>query len=235
MIIFGFGIADIIYMWRIGKEPTLNTEIRITHWIKYFLKSIFFQNQILEYGFLPWLAHIMIFYGFLNLLILTSLQFFLTWLIPSDAPIVIYFRNGVGNPGMAVWGDFWGLVLLSGILLALFRRYVLKPEYFYTISEDAIAIWLLFIITVSGFLCELVRLSVHAGSYDAPYSFAVYWMVPLLKDFHLTEAYLSFMFYFHGIISLIFIAYIPFSKFKHIFASPLTKAFVSAGSQYTKN
>ena len=233
--IFIFGIIDLIFLWRVGKEPTLNTDIRINRWIKYFLKSIFFQNQIVEYGFLPWLTHIMIFYGFLNLFVLTSLQFFLTWLISSNTAIVIYFKTGVGNLGMAVWGDFWGLILLTGILLALFRRYVLKPEYFNTISEDAIAIWLLFIITVSGFLCEIIRLAVRPESYDAAYSFAVYWMMPLIDGFKLTETHLSFLFYLHGIISLIFIAYIPFSKFKHILTSPLTFAFVSAGSQYSKN
>jgi len=234
ILIFMGGMLGLIYQWSLGREPSLNTDITFSSWVKNFLKATFVQPQIMENGFLTWIYHIMIFYGFINLLFLTTLQFFLTWLIPSSAGIVDYFKTGDGLILMALWGDIWGLFLLFGILLALFRRYVLRPDLQDTISEDAIVIWLLFIITITGFLCEAVRLSVRPDSHDAVYSFAVYWMIPLFNGFYLTESHLRCVFFIHGILSLIFIVYIPFSKLKHIFTSPMTYAFVSSGSQYTK-
>ncbi len=233
-LIFIGGMLGLVYLWTLGKEPSLNTDITFFPWVKNFLKASFVQPQILEAGFLTWISHMMIFYGFMNLLLLTTLQFFLTWLIPSSAGIVDYFKTGDGLILMALWGDIWGLFLLFGILLALFRRYIIRPDFLETISEDAIVIWFLFIITITGFLCEIVRLSVRPDARDAVYSFAVYWMVPLFNGLNLTESHLRYIFFIHGILSLIFIAYIPFSKLKHIFTSPMIYAFVSSGGQYSK-
>jgi nitrate reductase gamma subunit len=228
------GLISMVHIWRLGKAPTLNRNIGISKWIGSILKASIIETQILEYSVLAWLAHIMIFWGFVTLFLLTSFHFVLNWLLPSSSSFFAYFTSGSGNLFLAVWGDFWGLIMLGGILMALFRRYILRPEIVSTISSDSIAIWFLFVLTVSGFLCEAVRIAVQPGSIDADYSFAVKWVVPLLKDLHLTSTSVTYLFWGHGILSLIFIGYIPFSKFRHIFASPLDFAFVTAGERYSK-
>ena len=234
ILIFIFGIYDLIHIWRLGKEPSLNTGLKFDNWFKHYLKSIFIQNQIKENGNMQWLMHLFIFYGFMSLFLLTTLQFILTWLIPSEWQIVNYFKTGSGGLIMAVWGDLGGLVLLCGILIALFRRYVLKPDNQYTIFDDAIAIWLLFGVTLSGFLCETARLIARPDAHDAVYSFAVYLVVKAFNWISISELDLAFIFYLHGILSLVFIAYIPFSKLRHIFVSPANYAFVTSSDQYTK-
>jgi nitrate reductase gamma subunit len=235
IVILTFGIFDLTHIWKSGEEPTLNTGVSADNWIKHFLKSILFQKQIKENGIMPWITHLLIFYGFMSLLCLTTLQFFLTWLIPSNFSIVGYFKTGTGNYLMAVWGDMGGLALLAGTIIALYRRYISKPSNFYTIFDDSIAIWLLFSVTVSGFFCEILRLLARPDAQDAMYSFAVYWFAKMLSGIKISELDLSFMFYFHGILSLVFIAYIPFSKMRHIFVSPATYAFVTSSEPYTKS
>jgi nitrate reductase gamma subunit len=233
-LILLMGLIGMIHIWRLGKAPTLNKNIKISKWIGSILKSSILETQILEYGVLAWLAHIMIFWGFMSLLLLTSFHFVLNWFTPTSSSFFYYFKAGNGDLFLALWGDFWGLIMLAGVLIALFRRYILKPEIISTISSDSIAIWFLFVLTISGFLCEAVRLAAHPGAHDAAYSFAVNWLVPFLKDFNLTETSLTYLFWVHAILSFLFIAYIPFSKFRHIFSSPLDFSFVTAGERYSK-
>ncbi len=238
IVIFCLGSWGVIHLWMLGKKDDPESSTSSPKWYRTFLKAILAQSQILEYGVLPWIAHIMIFYGFFSLLLLTTFEFVLTWLMPPHwihtLSVISYFKDGTGKLLFAVWGDLWGIVLLAGIILALYRRYIIKPEKFDTISEDSIAIWFLFVLTLTGFACEAVRLAVRPDASDAVYSFAVYWTVPVLKSFNWTETHLKAIFYFHGILSFLFIAYIPFSKFRHIFASPVVYSFTSTAGYYTK-
>ncbi len=233
-LIFIGGIAGLVYVWRLGKEPSLNTGITLKDWFGYLVRAVFLQKQIRDNGTYPWVAHLLIFYGFISLLLLTTLQFILTWFVSSDSWSVAFFKDGAGSSMMALWGDFWGLALFAGIVMALVRRYILKPKAVDTISEDAIAIWLLFAVVVTGFFCEAVRLAARPEAHDAAYSFVVGWLVPMLRGMGFGEGWTWFMFWVHGLLSLGFIAYIPFGKLNHVFASPLTYAFVSSGEQYTK-
>lgn len=228
------GVVGTIHVWGLGKAKHLDAEIRISKWITSILKASLFETQILEYGVLAWLSHLMIFWGFISLFLLTSFHFVLNWIVPSSSAFYDFFKSGNGNMALAFWGDLGGLILLVGILMAIFRRYMLRPEKLNTISDDSIAIWFLFIITVTGFMCEAVRLAVRPEAKDAVYSFAVNWIVPTLRQFKWSEGHISLFFWIHSSISFIFIAYIPFSKFKHILASPLAYAFVTASNRYTK-
>jgi nitrate reductase gamma subunit len=228
------GLAGMVHLWMLGKEKPLGTEIKVSKWITAILKAGILQTQILEYSTLAWLAHMMIFWGFMFLLLLTSFHFVLIWIIPSSSSFFHYFKAGGGNFFLAFWGDFWGLTLFIGILLALFRRYILRPETQNTISDDSIAIWSLFVLTITGFMCEAVRLAARPEAQDAAYSFAVHWMVPLLRRYNWAEVHITYLFWIHAIVSFIFIVYIPFSKFRHIFSSPLDYAFVTASNRYTK-
>lgn len=235
MAVFALGMYAAWRLWTLGKHPGEKQSVLSGNWLKSFGKAVFVQSQIREYGTFPWVTHLMIFYGFMALFILTTLEFILKWFMPAHfihtPAIIAYFEEGPGIILLALWGDFWGLVLLGGIGAALYRRYIIKPEKFDTISEDSIAIWLLFVITITGFLCEAVRLAVRPDAADFYASFAVFWMAPIIKLFGPTESTLTTMFYFHGIISLFFIGYIPFSKFRHIIAAPVVYAFTFSNTK----
>ncbi len=234
IVIFVGGVVGLVHLWMLGKlkSPHKNSASK---WIKSFLKTIFFQPQILEYGLTAWFAHILIFYGFITLFMLTSVEAIVDWLIAPHSELVMsYFKTGNGALIWAFWGDVSGLIILAGILIALARRYIFPPKTFNTIIDDSVAIWFLFIVVVTGWFCEVVRIAVRPEAYDAAYSFAVYWMIPFLNDYNLSETFLAWSFWIHVIAGLVFVAYIPFSKFKHILASPLVYSFVTAEDSYTK-
>jgi nitrate reductase gamma subunit len=233
-VIFVGGILSLIRIWTLGKGKSPH-KIFVSKWIISFLKSSLLQTQILEYSVVAWLAHLMIFYGFIFLLFLTSSEAIVNWVIaPHSEAVMDYFERGQGALVWAVWGDLWGLIILIGILIALARRYIFPSETTNTIIDDSVAIWFLFIVVITGFLTEIARLAVRPGAYDATHSFAVYWMIPFVMKYNLPEALLTWLFWTHTIISFVFIAYIPFSKFRHVFASPLEYSFVTAEDSYTK-
>lgn len=228
------GIVGMVRIWILGKRKSAH-KILPPKWIKSFLSAVLFQVQILEYGFIAWLAHIMIFYGFVMLFVLTATEATVNWLIaPHSETVMNYFTRGNGALIWAFWGDLWGLVLMVGIILALIRRYMFPPKTFNTIIEDSLAIWFLFIVAVTGWVCEVVRLVVRPQAYDSAYSFAVHWLIPFLSGYNITEVHLAWSFWIHVIVSLVFVAYIPFSKFTHVIASPLVYSFVTAEDSYTK-
>jgi nitrate reductase gamma subunit len=234
IIVMLAGILGMVRVWRLGKTPTLNTDIKVSKWLRSILKASFLETQILEYGFLAWVTHLMIFWGFVALFLLTTFHFALNWVVPHSSSFFHYFSKGNGNLLLALWGDLGGVILLIGILVALFRRYVIRPKTLNTISDDSVAIWFLFVLTLTGFMCEVVRLAGQPEAHDSSYSFAVNWLVPFLRQYAWIEAGKTYMFWIHSILSFFFLIYIPFSKFKHIFASPLDFAFVTAGIRYSK-
>ena len=92
----------------------------------------------------------------------------------------------------------------------------------------------LFLVVVSGWFCELVRIALRPDSHDAAYSFVISWILPFLNGYSFSESFLKWAFWIHGIAGLVFVAYIPMSKFKHILTSPLGYSLVTAEDSYTK-
>lgn len=228
------GIVGLARLWMLGKGKSPHG-VSKSKWMQSFLNAALFQRQILEYGFVAWITHILIFYGFMMLFVLTATEATVNWLIaPHSESVMSYFTKGSGALIWAFWGDLWGLVLMVGIILALARRYIFPPKTMNTIVDDSVAIWFLFAVVVSGWVCEVVRLAARPETYDAVYSFAVYWMIPYLSGYNISEIHLTWLFWIHVLVSLVFVAYIPFSKFTHVFTSPLVYSFVTAEDSYTK-
>ncbi len=232
VLIFLFGMWGLIHMWKLGKNK--GPAISPGKWVASLIKTILIQPQVKEYDGLAWVMHLMIFYGFMLLLFLTGWEAFLADIVPSTASLHQYFKVGEGNLILSVWGEIGGLLLLLGILLAIYRRYVLKPEKYNTISDDSIAIWLLFLLVITGFICQVVRLAVDPAAMDLSTSFTVAWLVPAVKNLNLTMGNLRVLFYIHSLLGFAFVAYIPFSKFKHIFATPMVYSNTTASESYSK-
>lgn len=234
VLVLVFGFIGVIHLWLLGRAKREDTEVSLSKFGISLLKAGFFQTQILEYSVFEWITHLLISFGFIALLLLTAFHFALMWLVPSSSGFFHYFKSENGNLILAVWGDFWGVLLLLGIILAIIRRYLLKPQQQHTISDDSIAIFFLLVITISGFMCEALRLAARPESPDAVYSFVVNWAVSFLRAQKPDEAIVGVFFWLHAFFSFLFIAYAPFSKFRHIFASPFVYALVTSNGQYTK-
>jgi nitrate reductase gamma subunit len=165
--------------------------------------------------------HFCIFIGFIGLLALTAWEAFLADIMPADSELVRIFFNNGGKLILDVWGDVFGTMLLAGIIIALIRRFVFRASQLDTILKDTVSIVLLFIISVSGFIAEAFRLMTAQDSPDLWYSFTGLLCAKFFTAVGIPALNYTLYVWIHGLFAMFFIAYIPFSKTWHVFASPI--------------
>lgn len=218
------GMMASVSLWMKGKQPSLHHRLNIAAIIKSFICDVILQIQILKISFIRWLMHFCIFIGFMGLLAETSLMAFMSHFLPPDNFLTKTFfdyENGGGARILDVWGEIFGLMLLTGLTIAIFRRYIIPAKQLDTIIKDTISILLLTAIALTGFFCEAVRLTDPQFQAVASYSFVGNTLAGILESIGLDSLNYKFWVWVHAIISMLFLAYIPFSKAWHIFVSPL--------------
>ncbi|HEN20832.1 MAG TPA: 4Fe-4S dicluster domain-containing protein, partial [Desulfobacteraceae bacterium] len=119
---------------------------RIMVLIRVFIVDVLFQYRILKEDFLRWLAHMLIYGGFMLLLLMHALEKIITVNLFSDYYSTI-------NPFFFL-RDLFGLMVIAGICIALYRRFILKVPRLRTNGMDIYAIIILCVIMVSGIFLE---------------------------------------------------------------------------------
>ncbi|MBW1998078.1 MAG: 4Fe-4S dicluster domain-containing protein [Deltaproteobacteria bacterium] len=109
------------------------------------------QRRVLRENFLRWLMHILIFAGFMLLLIFHALDNFVTEkLLPEYMPTL--------NPAMFL-RDLFGALAVIGIGIAVYRRLTMKVPRLKTNPMDFYAITILAVIMLSGLFLEGVKIT----------------------------------------------------------------------------
>ncbi len=120
-----------------------------------FVIDIVFQRRLfVKAGFARWLAHLLIFYGFLSLLFLHALDAVITQRLFSD-----YYSTL--NPFLFL-RDFFGALVLSGLAIAVGRRVVSTHRRIRTTRMDAYAIVIVAFIVFSGIFLEGLAMTSHS-------------------------------------------------------------------------
>ncbi|AKB84631.1 disulfide reductase [Methanococcoides methylutens] len=148
-----------------------------------------------------WIMHIAIFGGWIALCIMSVAMFVVEIIHMVGIHIISpeVFREMLSFPN-----DVFSYILLFGIIVAIFRRLFLKKARESTIAFDSVLLIGLTIIVITGFVADGLR----NGNF---------WGFGMQSDLAPPAAL------FHVVISLFFcIAYIPFSKYMHMIAGPLT-------------
>ena len=228
VIILFAGILSSVTLWFKGKAPFLHHGLNTGAVVTAVIFDCLLQLQILKISFVRWLMHFCIFIGFMGLFAQTSVMALASHFLPPDTAIArSMFSNELNKVGGAgarffdVWGDFFGLMLVAGLAIAIVRRYIVKSKQLETLTRDTVSICLLSTIALTGFLCEGLRLteSMYAGV--AGYSFVGNILAGILKGMGFTAASYKAWVWLHATISLFFCGYIPFSKAWHVFVSPI--------------
>jgi len=184
--------------------------------------------------FFPGLMHFLIFAGALLLLAGTALDV-------SDH-YVFHFMYGNVYLGLSLATDIGGVLLLLGAVLAVVRRYVMRPERLNPVLDDAVILSLIIVVAASGFVIEGFRMiaAVPEGLsqpefYSHPewarWSFGGFFVASLFaglaEDIRL--AWYVGLWWFHAALSLgaIFYVCLSFSKLSHILVSPANVFFKS--------
>ena len=154
---------------------------------------------------------------------------------------------------VALLNELLGLVVIVGMLLVIYRRYVQKDPRLRTIPADSIVIVLLTLIALGGFLAESFRLladyTTAAGAFSPnptmispeklppvlysawgpQWGFVGYLLASLLGALRLSpgvwEAVYNLFFWLHFVTVTALLFYLPFSRFFHVIMSPVIVAY----------
>lgn len=175
LIVFVIGVLYKVSAWfryRLSEDPadTTPTE-RISAAVKGVLQTVFsakilellkvlvldviLQYRILKEDFLRWLMHMLIFVGFMMLLLMHALEKQITASLFSE-----YYSTL--NPFFFL-RDFFGVMVFVGIGIAIYRRFVLKVRHLNTSPIDVYAIIILAVIMVSGVLLEGAKITSYSA------------------------------------------------------------------------
>jgi heterodisulfide reductase subunit E len=170
--------------------------------------DILIQRRILKRSVIRWVMHITIFWGWIMLFVFSMLMFVVELLHKYGGmfhDIITEGRPIVENFGTIVLlNEVFGYLLLVGVLIAIARRLFITEVRNGTTFYDVFLTGGLFIIVMTGFIAEWVRDGYFLEQYSAyiPSDIAAL---------------------FHVVISLLFcVALIPFTKYIHIIATPLS-------------
>ncbi len=218
-IICGIGIYKSYLLWQVGKPVEIESAKKV-RW-GFLVKDALKQDQIRSKPLGSWL-HFWIFWGFVFLFFGTAFAV-LDW----DICKLIFGKQFLTGSIFYLYKfvlDVAGLVCLIGLGMAFYRRFIKEGRQFEKSSRFLMIQGSLTLIIITGFIVEALRI---AGSQPAS---AVYSPVGsfIASVFYSNMSPESIklqhtvMWLFHGIISLIFVALIPFTYFAHIFKSPIS-------------
>lgn len=120
--------------------------------------------------------------------------------------------------------DIAGFLLLVGTGYGLYRKYIGKPERMVKSSQDGILLVLLFLVVISGFFVEGIRIAaLNPPAADwSPVGFVCGVMIKALVGTEALKPLYIGIWTIHFLFAFSFIAYIPFSKYEHIFAAQIS-------------
>ncbi len=218
-LLLGYGGTRHYLQWRSGKPfgPIADVGQRL----RKALAVTFLHQRLIRRGYVyGGLMHLFIFWGFLMLFVGTLIV-----LLEADIArpyFGVSFYNGAFYVVYKVVINFFGLLFIVGLLMAVWRRYGQQlPKFRRSLSDDAVVLGLLLWLAVSGFLLQALRLAatqdpaapVHWVSY--PIALALSGVDPgLLRAAHATTWWL------HMLSNTALIAYIPVSKLFHMVTGP---------------
>jgi Fe-S oxidoreductase/nitrate reductase gamma subunit len=215
-----YGIRRRVQLWRLGTEAARFD--RLGRRLAGLLNEVFEQRRMLRDPYAG-VAHLFIFYGFLGAFVATALISIQEW-------SGIHFLRGTFYLWYSLLSDGFGLLGIVGILMALWRRAVLRPAHLHSTLDDWIALGLLLLVFVQGFVVEGVRIAVtelHLQPDLAPWSPGGYAIALLLREVE-ADALRSLhrvLWWFHAITAFAFLGYLAWGKLAHIFYGLLSVFF----------
>jgi Fe-S oxidoreductase/nitrate reductase gamma subunit len=222
LLIFAYGIYRRWRMWvSLGKLPER---------VKALLTNGLIQVKTFREPY-PGVMHGLIFFGFLVLIFgaaFDASEFHIA------EPLGWAFLRGTFYLVFSFLMDLFGLAVLIGVLMALYRRYVQRPDGLGyqgkpdNTADDAVALLLLLGIIITGFIIEALRIRVTSPPWEV-WSFGGWALAKAFAGVDPGQVKLlhKATWWTHTFLSLGFIAYIPYSRLLHIITTPANHFLVS--------
>lgn len=221
ILVFALGVWSRVAVWTTGRDDAKFAGYTPLDFIIFALKNFFSRNCILAKKSFQLASYrgimlLFIIYGFSTLFLGTILlaihHYFFTFIV-GRAYFVFSFLLDVG-----------GLLLLIGLLTAITRRHLVAEVRRVTSLEDFFFLYIFLLIALSGFMVEGTRLMVlRPPNADYSYGGALFTELVDLTGVNPVASYTT-IWIIHVLLVLFLIAYLPFSKFFHVFAAQVSIA-----------
>ncbi len=211
MASLAYGVSRRYRLWRLGGGEARWD--RIPARLGGLLAEVFGQRRQLRAPYAG-MMHACIFYGFLAQVVATSM-------VAVQERAGVHFLYGATYRWFSLLSDVLGVVAIVGLCMALARRLVLRPKHVVSLSEDAIALGLLLLLFVQGFVVEGLRIAVTelpANLSLARWSPGGYVVALLVRDASADtlRAIHRASWWFHAVTAFVFMGYLAAGKLNHI-------------------
>jgi len=176
----------------------------------------------------PGITHFLIFAGTTLLLIGTALDVISHYVVP--------FLYGGVYLGLSIGTDIGGIIAIVGVILAVIRRYGQKPDRLDNKFDDLVALLLILVVIVTGFIVEGFRIAATELKTNpdwAPWSPGGYILALAFSNLSQSALLLwhQIWWWLHSVISIGAIIYVAFyfSRLWHIIIDPLNVFFRNLG------
>lgn len=146
--------------------------------VKVFILDVLFQYKTLKQDVLRWVMHMLIFWGFILLFFMHALE-----TVVSEVIFDSYYSTV--NPYMFL-RDFFGFMVLTGLAIALCRRFFIKIHRLSTNRNDIYAIFIVGVIILSGIFLEGSKIISYTDFQNMEQDFAA---LEYEEDIFALEAY----------------------------------------------
>ena len=206
--LFLSGVAAHVWVW---KKRAGSLEIPFSREaLKRTILDTILGRRVLQGDIAAGSMHLFIFWGFLSLFIGTALL--------AIHHYIVTFLEGTAYLVFSLIMEVGGLILLTGIIWALIRRYLQRVPRLERRVEDALIPFWLLLAALSGFVLEGLRLASQQPSWGA-WSFVGWWTGGFFSTAG-AEGLYPYFWWGHTLICLSFIAVIPYTKLFHILGAP---------------
>jgi Fe-S oxidoreductase/nitrate reductase gamma subunit len=218
LVVLVYGLLCHYRLWRIGKRGKQFRQVPKR--LASLLQTVFTHRTIFKDRYAGFM-HFFIFWGFFILFLGTLVIFAQDSVI---RPLLgLKFFKGTFYLLFKITLDFSGILVLAGISMGIYRRYVLKPSKLDTKPEDGFVFLIILLIILSGFSLEGMRLSVTKPpeSLWSPVGFVFQSFFESVFSENSRLVFHKTLWWGHLGLAFFFLAYLPFSKLLHIFSSSL--------------
>ena len=151
-LVLAYGVYRRFRLWRLGRPDNRLSDIWKSLWefVKTGVVDGLIHLKFLKDPY-PGLIHFLIFWGAIIFLLGAFIDFITHYAIGG--------LSGAPYLGLSFAVDVFGILALVGVGIATYRRYIQRPDRLDNKPENAIALLLIFIIILTGFLIEGFRIA----------------------------------------------------------------------------
>ncbi len=215
MAVFAKGWYELWRLWRQGnpsdRMQPMGARLRAAS------KQVFSQQTLLRRYPTAGLFHALFFWGFNILFLATTVVF-----IHENLRIHI-MQGWFYLVFQSLIVDLFGALAIVGILMALGHRYLYKAERLKPDTrDDAMMLIVILVILVTGYLIEGLRIELTHDPWAAwsPVGRTAGAVLAAFLNGDTMRALHRATWWFHAVVVFSFIAWIPYSKLRHLFTSP---------------